>query len=67
MICPLVEWEYNLDQINEFKKINIGGIDVEAYILKFEKDKYDLVITDILMPRMTGLEMILKIKKIKIR
>jgi len=26
-------------QILEFKKINIGGIDVETYILKFEKDK----------------------------
>ena len=26
-------------QITEIKKINIGGIDVETYILKFEKDK----------------------------
>jgi len=26
-------------QITEFKKINIGGIEVETYILKFEKDK----------------------------
>ena len=26
-------------QITEFKKLNIGGIDIEAYILKFEKDK----------------------------
>jgi len=26
-------------QITEFKKINIGGIDVETYVLKFEKDK----------------------------
>jgi len=26
-------------QITDVKKINIGGIDVETYILKFEKDK----------------------------
>ena len=26
-------------QITEFKKINIGGIDVETYVIKFEKDK----------------------------
>ena len=26
-------------QICEFKKINIGGIDVETYVIKFEKDK----------------------------
>ena len=26
-------------QITEFKKMNIGGIEIEAYILKFEKDK----------------------------
>ena len=31
--------KHGVGQINEFKKINIGGIDVEAYILKFEKDK----------------------------
>ena len=28
-----------MGQITEFKKINIGGIDVETYQLKFEKDK----------------------------
>ena len=28
-----------MGQITEFKKINIGGIDVETYIIKFEKDK----------------------------
>ena len=28
-----------MGQITETKKINIGGIDVETYILKFEKDK----------------------------
>ena len=28
-----------LDKITEFKKINIGGIDVETYVIKFEKDK----------------------------
>jgi len=31
--------KHGVGQITEFKKINIGGIDVEAYILKFEKDK----------------------------
>ena len=31
--------KHGVGQINEFKKINIAGIDVEAYILKFEKDK----------------------------
>ena len=28
-----------LAKITEFKKINIGGIDVETYVIKFEKDK----------------------------
>jgi CarD family transcriptional regulator len=31
--------KHGVGQITEFKKINIGGIDVESYILKFEKDK----------------------------
>jgi len=31
--------KHGVGQITETKKINIGGIDVEAYILKFEKDK----------------------------
>ena len=31
--------KHGVGQILEFKKINIGGIDVETYILKFEKDK----------------------------
>ena len=26
-------------QITEYKKINIGGIDVDTYVIKFEKDK----------------------------
>ena len=30
---------HGVGQITEIKKINIGGIDVETYILKFEKDK----------------------------
>ena len=30
--------KHGVGQITEFKKINIGGIDVETYILKFEKD-----------------------------
>ncbi len=29
--------KHGVGQITEFKKINIGGIDVETYILKFEK------------------------------
>ena len=31
--------KHGVGQITEFKKVNIGGIDVETYILKFEKDK----------------------------
>ena len=31
--------KHGVVQITEFKKINIGGIDVETYVLKFEKDK----------------------------
>ena len=31
--------KHGVGQIIEFKKMNIGGIDIETYILKFEKDK----------------------------
>ena len=31
--------KHGVGRIHDFKKINIGGIDVEAYILRFEKDK----------------------------
>jgi len=31
--------KHGVGQITEFKKINIGGIHVETYVLKFEKDK----------------------------
>jgi len=31
--------KHGVGQITAFKKINIGGIDVETYVLKFEKDK----------------------------
>jgi len=31
--------KHGVGQITEFKKINIGGIEVETYVLKFEKDK----------------------------
>ena len=30
---------HGVGQITDIKKINIGGIDVETYVLKFEKDK----------------------------
>ncbi len=30
---------HGVGQITEFKKVNIGGIDVETYVIKFEKDK----------------------------
>ena len=33
--------KHGVGQITEFKKINIGGIDVETYVLKFERDKAD--------------------------
>ncbi len=31
--------KHGVGQISEFKKINIGGIDVETYVINFEKDK----------------------------
>ena len=31
--------KHGVGQITEFKKINIGGIDVDTYVIKFEKDK----------------------------
>ena len=31
--------KHGVGQISEFKKINIGGIDVETYVIKFERDK----------------------------
>ncbi len=31
--------KHGVGQITEFKKMSIGGIEIEAYILKFEKDK----------------------------
>ena len=31
--------KHGVGQIIEFKKMNIGGIEIEAYTLKFEKDK----------------------------
>ena len=31
--------KHGVGQISEFKKITIGGIDVETYVIKFEKDK----------------------------
>ena len=30
-------------QITEFKKIDIGGIDVETYVMRFEKDKAEWI------------------------
>ena len=31
--------KHGIGKITEYKKINIGGIDVETYVIKFEKDK----------------------------
>ena len=31
--------KHGVGQITEFKKINIGGIDVETYVIKFDRDK----------------------------
>ncbi len=31
--------KHGVGQITEFKKISIGGIDVETYVIRFEKDK----------------------------
>ena len=44
--------KHGVGQITEFKKINIGGIDVETYVIKFEKDsnfyflKYEFTTTN---------------------
>ena len=35
----LVYPKHGVGQITEFKKVSIGGIDVETYVIKFEKDK----------------------------
>ena len=37
--------KHGVGQITEFKKINIGGIDVETYLLRFEKDKATGMVT----------------------
>jgi len=31
--------KHGVGQITEFKKINIGGIDVETYVISYDKDK----------------------------
>ena len=31
--------KHGVGQITEYKKMNIGGIDIETYVIKFEKDK----------------------------
>ena len=36
--------KHGVGQITEFKKINIGGIDVETYVIKFEKDKANVMV-----------------------
>ena len=35
----VVYTKHGVGQITEFKKISIGGIDVETYVIKFDKDK----------------------------
>ena len=38
--------KHGVGQISEFKKISIGGIDVETYVIKFEKDKANGMVPD---------------------
>ncbi len=48
---------------DEFKRFSIAK-DGKEGLEKFSNDKYDLVISDISMPKMSGLEMVAEIKKI---
>ena len=48
---------------NIFNNIEVG-VDGENGLEKFKEQNFDLVITDINMPRMNGLEMIEKVKKV---
>ncbi len=48
---------------DEFERFSIAK-DGKEGLEKFSNDKYDLVISDISMPKMSGLEMVAEIKKI---
>ena len=48
---------------DEFKRFTIAK-DGEEGLEKFLKNRYDLIISDISMPKMSGLEMVAEIKKI---
>ncbi len=46
-----------------FKKIDVANNGIEA-LKMMEKEKYDILMTDIVMPKMNGLELIARVKKI---
>ncbi len=48
---------------DEFKRFSIAK-DGQEGLEKFSNDQYDLIISDISMPKMSGLEMVAEIKKI---
>lgn len=52
-----------LDVLEEFFQNIEVAVDGEEGLLKFESTKYDLIITDINMPKMDGISMLKKIRK----
>lgn len=65
-----VEDELNLQHLSAkmfsrmFKKVDTASNGLEALTL-YDKNKYDIVITDVRMPKMDGLEMSTKIREIR--
>jgi len=52
------------DYLNKFFKLVVTANDGIEGVKAYEKNSFDVIITDLTMPNMSGLEMIEKIKKI---
>ena len=72
MVKKLLIVDDNEDSREAFKKVlELEGYEVEVAssgkegLEKIKKHKFNLVLLDILMPKMSGLEMLKKIRKIK--